>query len=126
MHDLENFAPSQLCFESVFYFRYVDDILICVPSNMIEYTKNIFNIYIEHLQFTVESSRDNRISFLDIEIIVKNNCIITNWYRKPTFSGRLLNSQSQHPKNDKTAIFTCWSIKLLNCQMKDSSMKISV
>ena len=44
----------------------------------------------EHLQFTVERSRDNRISFLDIEVIVKNICIITNRYRKTTFSGRLL------------------------------------
>ena len=39
MHDLENFALSELCFESVFYFRYVEDILLCVPSNMIEYPK---------------------------------------------------------------------------------------
>ena len=45
MHDLENFALSKLCFESVFYFRFVVDILLCVPSNMIEYTKNIFNMY---------------------------------------------------------------------------------
>ena len=42
MHDLENFALSKLCFESVFYFRHVDDILLCVPSNMIEYTKKHF------------------------------------------------------------------------------------
>ena len=70
MHDLQNFALSKLCFESVFYFRYVDDILLCVPSNMIDYTKNIFNMYSEHLQFTVERSRENKISFLDIEVIV--------------------------------------------------------
>ena len=71
---------------------------------MIEYIKSIFNMYTEHLQFTVERSRDNKISFLDIEVIVKNNCIITNWYRKPTFSGRLLNFHSQHPNNNKIAI----------------------
>ena len=74
-YDLEDFALSKLCFESVFYFRYVDDILLCVPSNMIEYTKNIFNMYIEHLQFTVERSEDNKISFLDIEIIVKTTAL---------------------------------------------------
>ena len=66
IHDLKNFSLSKLCFESVFYFRYVDDILLCVPSNMIEYTKNIFNMYSEHLQFAMERSRDNKISFLDI------------------------------------------------------------
>ena len=93
MHDLENFALSKLCFESVFYFRYVDDILLCVGSNMsnmIEYTKNIFNMYSEHLQFTVERSRDNKINFLNIEVIVKNDYIITNWYRKPSLIKQLL------------------------------------
>ena len=61
-------------------------------------------MYSEHLQFTVEKSRDNKISFLDLEVIIKNNHIITNWYRKPTFSGRLLNFHSQHPNNNKIAI----------------------
>ena len=100
MHDLENLALSKLCFESVFYFRYVDDIFLCVPSNMIEYTNNIFNMHSEHLQVTLERSRENRISFLDTEVIVNSNCIKTNWYRKPTFSGRLLNFHSQHPNNN--------------------------
>ena len=52
----------------------------------------------------MERSRKNKINFLDIEIIVKNNCIITNWYRKSTFSGRLLNFNSQHLNNNKIAI----------------------
>ena len=61
-------------------------------------------MYSEHLQFTVERSQDNKISFLDIEVIVKNNCIITNWSKKQSFSGRLLNFHSQHPNNNKIAI----------------------
>ena len=58
----------------------------------------------EHLQFTVELSRDNKISFPNIKVIVKHNCIITNWYRKLTFSGRLLNFYSQHPKNSNKIV----------------------
>ena len=38
MPDLEKFTLSKLCFESVFYFRYIDDMLLCVPSNMIDIT----------------------------------------------------------------------------------------
>ena len=71
---------------------------------MIEYTKNIFNMYSEHLQFTVERSRENKIRFLDTKIIIKDNCVITNWNRKPTYSGGLLNVHSQHPNNNKIAI----------------------
>ena len=51
-------------------------------------------MYSENLQFIVQRSRDNKIRFLDIEVIVKNDCIITNWYRKPTLSGGLLNFYS--------------------------------
>ena len=47
---------------------------------------------------------DNKISFVNIEITVKNQKIITNWYRKPTFSGRFLNYNSQHPYKNKIAL----------------------
>ena len=104
MQDLQNHALSKLCFDSIFYFRYVDDILLCVQKNLINYTRAIFNSYDEHLQFTTENSMDNKISFLDIEIIVKNQKIITNWYRKPTFSGRFSNYNSQHPHKNKIAL----------------------
>ena len=104
MPDLESYALRKLCFDSIFYFRYVDDILLCVPKNLINYTREIFNSYDEHLQFTTEHSIDNKISFLDIEIIVKNKKIITNGYRTPTFSGRFLNYYSQHPHKNKIAI----------------------
>ena len=82
----------------------MDDILLCVPKILINYTREIFNSYDKHLQFTTEKSMDNKISFLDIEIIVKNHKIITNWYRKPTFSGRFLNYNSQPPHKNKIAI----------------------
>ena len=104
MQDLETYALSKLCFDSIFYFRDVDDILLCVPKNLINYTRDIFNIFDKHLQFTTEKSMDNKISFLDIEIIVKNHKIITNWYRKPTFSCRFLNYNSHHPHKNKIAI----------------------
>ena len=38
MQDLETYALRKLCFDSIFYFRYVDDILLCVPKNLINYT----------------------------------------------------------------------------------------
>ena len=71
MQDLENEALSKLGFSVPFYFRYVDDILIFLPKQHIDHTKNIFNSYSDHLQFTIQKSFENKISFLDL-LIIKN------------------------------------------------------
>ena len=71
---------------------------------LINYTRDVFNSYDKNLQFKTETSINNIISFLDIEIIVNNKKIITNWYRKPKFSGRFWNFNSQHPHQNKIAI----------------------
>ena len=48
---------------------------------------------------------NNRISFLDLEIIKLDNVkIVSNWYRKSTYSGRMLNFISNHPFQNKVAI----------------------
>ena len=55
---------------------------------------NVFNSINPRIQFTHEIENNNSLSFLDI--IRDNNRLITNWHRKPTFSGRFLNFKSQH------------------------------
>ena len=105
MEDLEIDSINKLNFKPVFYFRYVDDIILCIPKNMIDHAVNTFNSYDENLQFTIELPQNNSISFLDIKIIVNDKQhIITDWYQKQTFSGRYLNYFSQHPLRNKIAI----------------------
>ena len=49
--------------------------------------------------------RNNTISFSDLEMIkFHNGKIVSNWYRKSTYSGRLLNFISNHPFQNKVAI----------------------
>ena len=108
MKDLEIECIQKLNVKPLFYFRYVDDILLCVPSNSIDHTLNTFNTYDKNLQFTVEIAQYKSISFLDVKIIIdQHRHIITNWYRKPTFSGRYLNYNSHHPLSNKIAIIYC-------------------
>jgi len=38
----------------------------------------------------------DELNFLDITLIKKDGRIYSNWYCKPTFSGRFLNFHSQH------------------------------
>ena len=105
MQDLERSVFERLGFVLPFYFRYVDDTLLCVPLDKLQIVIDTFNDYHPRIQFTHEMGRNNRISFLDLEIIkLDNGKIVFNWYRKSTYSGRLLNSISNHPFQNKVAI----------------------
>ena len=52
----------------------------------------MFNSYDQQLQFTIELEKDKKLSFLETLLIRhENTFIITNWYRKPTFTGCYIN-----------------------------------
>ena len=105
MEDLEIECINKLDYAPLFYYRYVDDVILAIPQNKIDYTLNIFNSYHKKLQFTIELEEDDQINFLDIKIIKdQDNNIITNWYQKKTFSGRILNYDSNHPTHQKIAM----------------------
>ena len=65
---------------------------------------NTFNSYHQNLQFTHELQRNNSIKFLDMTLISSDNHIITNWFQKPTASGRFINYFSNHPLQQKMNI----------------------
>ena len=104
LDDLETECLGLLDFTPVVFFRYVDDIFIIVPKNKVDSILQVFNSYDNRLQFTHEVENENSISFLDLLIIQKEGRIITNWYQKPTFSGRMLNYNSEHPFTHKKGV----------------------
>ena len=105
MDDLETECLKQLDYTPMIYLRYVDDIFLVIPQDKIEYTLNIFNKYHTKLQFTIEEELNKTINFLDVSIIKnEENIIITNWYQKKTFSGRILHFESNHPTHQKIAM----------------------
>lgn len=98
---LDNITPT-LPFRLPFIYKYVDDLITSVPSNMIQHTLNIFNAHNTHIQFTLEQETSQGVPFLDTRVIrTANNKIILNWYQKPTASGRYINYHSNHPLNQK-------------------------
>ena len=120
MEDLKTECIKKLNIKPTLYFRYVDDIILCIPSNSTNHILNIFNEYDKNLQFTVELSENKNISFLDLKIIIDNQrYFITNWYEKPTFSGRYLNYNSHHPHNNKIAIIYCLVDRAINLSHKN-------
>lgn len=104
MEDLEINCLSALDFKPVFYYRYVDDIITCIPKDKIQYMLGIFNNFSTDLQFTCEIENNGKISFLDTLLIRDGSNIIFDWYQKPTFSGRILNFDSNHPMHQKVAM----------------------
>jgi len=82
----------------------VDDIALIAPSSFSELILQIFNSFHERLQFTIEIADNNCLNFLDVSIIINNNHIEFDWYRKPTLSGRFLNFFSQHPLAHKKGV----------------------
>lgn len=78
------------------------------------------------ISFTIETEVNNKLNFLDMTVIKKNNTVITNWYQKPTHSGRTLNYRSNHPKHMKTGIVKNMlnrMIKLSNPQFVQNNLK---
>ena len=78
------------------YFRYVDDIVLAYPTNLITNILDSFNSYHERIKF-VNYGDDRGINFLDVKLLNDNGSIIFDLYIKPTNSGRFLNFFSNHP-----------------------------
>jgi hypothetical protein len=90
---IKNLLP----FDIPFMFKYVDDILLCCPGNLKEETLEIFNSINSNVQFTMEAEVNNRLPYLDLQIIRNSDgSIDTDFYMKPTASGRILNFNSNH------------------------------
>lgn len=77
---------------------------MAVLDRLIPEILNIFNSFHTKLQFTIEISETNSLNFLDITVIVNNEHLEFKWFRKPTFSGRLLNYHSNHPLIHKRGV----------------------
>lgn len=92
MEELQSWALKQIDFAPPFYVRYVDDIITAVPKNKITEIVETFNKYHNGIQFTSEVENNGAINFLDLTIIrTAENKLLTNWYHKPSWSGRYLN-----------------------------------
>ena len=100
MRRLQTVSLMSLDLDVVLYFRYVDDICTVVVSSKIDLLLEQFNLFHPRLQFISEVGGDE-INFLDVTISINENGFGFDWYRKPTFSGRFLNFNSNHPMSQK-------------------------
>jgi len=101
LQNIEEAALGRIPAELPFYIRYVDDILLAVPDNLLDVILEIFNSFHERFKFTMEVSDCDRINFLNVTLIIENEVIKFDLYKKPTNSGRYLNFLSNQPIEHK-------------------------
>ena len=88
------------------YKRYVDDCFLVFndvddSELFLEYMNNIH----ANIKFTVETEKDNHLSFLDVLITrTEDGLINTTLYRKPTFTGLYMRYDSFVPQNFKRSL----------------------
>ena len=100
----------------VFYRRYVEDIFILFKSNNhLKYFQDFLNFCHINMSFSMETEKENKLSFLDVEVIREQGKFTTTIYRKPTFSGVYSNFESFLPSVYKfgmvyTLVYRCFRI----------------
>ena len=103
-------------FKPVFYRRYVDDIFLLFKSNdHLKYFQDFLNSCHINMSFSMETEKENKLSFLDVEVIREQGKFTTTVYRKPTFSGVYSNFESFLPSVYKfgmvyTLVYRCFRI----------------
>ena len=85
--EFENVILKLLIETSVrrFYCRYIDDTLVMIKKDKIQYVLNSFNSFDKNLRFTINTFDDGNIHFLDIKILSHGE---TDLNKKGTNTGR--------------------------------------
>ena len=91
------------------WFRYVDDTFVIIRNiNQADAILKFLNEQHKTIKFTMEKEVNNKINFLDITIKRKRDLTIeTSTYRKPTFTGVMLNWNSLTSIKYKTGLIRC-------------------
>ena len=78
-------CPSD--FKPHYCWGYVNIFVLFTSPKHLEAFRNFLNGRHANMSFTIESEKQNRMSFLDIAIICEDKTFTTSVYRKPTFRG---------------------------------------
>ncbi|KAL6418752.1 hypothetical protein ACFW04_014247 [Cataglyphis niger] len=102
LQDLKEVAISKHLIDLSVYFRYVDDICFAPIK----------------LQFTIEKSNTNTISFLDLFICLNEGRFTLDWYRKPfgKVPQLLFAFNMSQKKNYMTSFIDCFLSSKIYCQ----------
>jgi len=82
--------------------KYIDDLILIINKDQVDYTLNKFNAIHPKIKFTLEMETNNTLNYLDVSLIRNgNNKIDFKWFKKEISSNRILNYYSNHPEYTK-------------------------
>lgn len=108
----------------IYYYRYVDDILILWSGTTIDLMEFVtyLNTLHQTIKFTAELENDQKqINFLDLTISIKNNNHYFEIFRKPTHTGVIIDNSSNHPFQHKSAAFHSYIERILKIPLSTES-----
>ena len=80
------------------YKRYRDDCIVIGKSDYMDTFINNLNNVNENIRFTIESSENNTLNFLDKQIIIyPDSTIGSSWYKKATKGDKMLSFKAEVP-----------------------------
>ena len=97
--DLERNIILTLSNDILLWKRYVDDTICFIKLTSINKVIETLNSYHTNIKFTIEIETENKISFLDVLLILNNSLISTKVYRKNTNTDIYINWKSFSPNN---------------------------
>ena len=103
-------------YRPLYYRWYVDDIFVLFNSaEHLKPSHSYLNSRHLNISFTIENEKDNRMPFLDVNIIREKGKSTTSVYRKPTFSGVYTHFDNFLPSSNKmdmlhTLLYRCFRI----------------
>ena len=105
MEHIEDLALRSSPVPTMFWKRYVDDVLSAVPANQVDEMLAHINSIDHNIQFTSEREVEHVIPFLDVEIMRNvDGSLSTKVYRKPTHTDQYLQFSSHHPMAHKRSV----------------------
>lgn len=109
----------------LYWFRYVDDILICWNGSERQFTQFMQNLNAVHenIKFTVEKENEGTLNFLDLTITRINKKHEFKIFRKPTYTDITIHNNSLHPKSHKLAAYHSMVHRLVSIPMSISDFK---
>lgn len=107
------------------WHRYVDDVFAVIKKGDLEDILSMLNSQPDYptIKFTAVTEKDNKLEFLDLQLIRKDNRVEVAVYHKPTSTKRLIPSTSHCPTQHKMAAYHSMAHRISNLPLSIQNYK---
>lgn len=109
----------------LYYFRYVDDILVCFKGTdrQLSTLQQFLNTLHPNITFTTELEENNSLNFLDLTLTKDNNKHIFSIFHKPSQTDITIHNTSFHPYQQKMLAYSSMIHRLINIPLPPAEFK---